>query len=313
VSTRISVVVVSYAHEKMIEQAIGSILPQLGPDDELLVCDDCSPDNTVAVAMGCADGDPRVTVVPGAENVGVSANINRGLEVARGEFVAVIAGDDAFCPGKLARQAAVMEADAQCVLVYHDVWVTNEHLQATGERALGRGFHPEGRGIDALLMSHGNFIPGPSGMFRQAAAGHIRFDSRFDMCSDRLFWARCAQEGTTRYIDEPLALYRRHSGSMTGRVPGRARRAYDAANLMLNVAGLECHVGEAAVVRGRALAGWRLLKDGFQSGSRDDLWEGATSASRSPTALLRSIAWDQRRRLPRLVGIQLERRAASRG
>jgi glycosyltransferase involved in cell wall biosynthesis len=79
-----------------------SALWQTCSEIELIVVDDASTDNTYRVATSLVD--PRVKVIRQANNRGVSAALNTGIQAARGEFIAILEHDDLWLPHKLARQ-----------------------------------------------------------------------------------------------------------------------------------------------------------------------------------------------------------------
>lgn len=300
---RVTIVVVTYCHGAMLEECLTSWLHQDVDDFEILVCDDASPDDgeTLAVARRFAEADPRVRVLEAEANGGVSRNLNRGLDAARGDFIAIIAGDDAATPTRLRRQIEAMEADPDCALVYSDALLADRELdRVIGLYSQRAHRHPEGEGLAATLIADGNFVCGPTGMVRRSKVGDLRFDPRVDMTSDRLYWAACAQRGTVRYVDRPLSIYRTHPASMTARNDARARKAFEHQRTMFDIAEQELGIAPEAVARGRVLARWKFAKDCLRRG---DLAEAARLVGRdmaqSPRTLARAIRLDQAARLRR--------------
>lgn len=90
--------------EKYISDAISSVIAQSVTDWELLVIDDRSTDGTAAIARGFSNADSRIRVYSNDENIGVAATRNRGISLARGEWIAFLDSDDLWRPQKLARQ-----------------------------------------------------------------------------------------------------------------------------------------------------------------------------------------------------------------
>ncbi len=89
----LSVVIPSYNHEKFIGQAIDSVLAQTYDNLELIIIDDGSKDNSVELIKSYTD--KRITLVV-QENAGAHNAINKGLEIARGEYLAILNSDDLF-------------------------------------------------------------------------------------------------------------------------------------------------------------------------------------------------------------------------
>lgn len=106
---KISVVVITYNQQETIRQTLDSILAQKGDFDlELVIGEDCSTDNTLAICKEYAskvdncqlNTDNRAVVVKllsGPKNLGITANYFRTLQACTGEFIGDIAGDDYYC------------------------------------------------------------------------------------------------------------------------------------------------------------------------------------------------------------------------
>jgi len=87
-SPKVSVLIASYNHERYIGEAISSVLEQSLTDLELIIVDDGSADNTVAVARSF--DDPRIFVEALPENVGACGAMSIALDRAKGQYVAVL-------------------------------------------------------------------------------------------------------------------------------------------------------------------------------------------------------------------------------
>lgn len=99
----ISVIVPVYRNGHTIVRAVDSVLAQAGVDVEVVLVDDASPDDSVAVIEAHYGAEPRVRLFRQERNRGQSAARNRAVDEARGEWIAVLDGDDRFRPGRLAR------------------------------------------------------------------------------------------------------------------------------------------------------------------------------------------------------------------
>ena len=106
---KVSVLIPAYNHEKYIGLAIESVLSQTFCDFELLISDDCSPDNTKDVIKGY--NDKRIRTVFFEENQGTVFCLNHLLDIAQGEYIAVLGSDDIWEKDKLEKQLQVLETN----------------------------------------------------------------------------------------------------------------------------------------------------------------------------------------------------------
>lgn len=106
---RITVLMPVYNAASHVTEAVRSVLSGRFAELEMLAIDDGSTDASLARLK--AIDDPRLRIVINPANRGLIATLNRGLELAEGEYVARMDADDVSMPGRLARQLAFMEAN----------------------------------------------------------------------------------------------------------------------------------------------------------------------------------------------------------
>ena len=104
----VSVILPVYNAGEYLRPAVDSILNQTFPDFELIIIDDCSPDDSLAVAR-TYEADPRVRVLANAQNRGRSFSDNYAATFARGRYIAKMDADDVARPDRLQRQVAFLE------------------------------------------------------------------------------------------------------------------------------------------------------------------------------------------------------------
>ena len=138
-----SVVVPCYNGEATLAATIGGVLGQTLQDFEIIIVDDGSKDGSLAEAHALAQRDPRIHVI-GQPNAGVSAARNRGIQAARGEFVALLDADDLWVADYLAVHLARMRADAGLGVSFSDVHFMEADGTLSGERTRSKldGFAP---------------------------------------------------------------------------------------------------------------------------------------------------------------------------
>jgi len=102
----VSIVVITYNSSKYVVETLDSIRLQTYQNIELIISDDASSDNTITICKSWLKQNEsryvRTEVVTSPKNTGIPANCNRGINVAHGEWVKLIAGDDVLCPDYLA-------------------------------------------------------------------------------------------------------------------------------------------------------------------------------------------------------------------
>lgn len=105
----VSILMTSYNRADFIGEAIESVLASSLKEFELIICDDCSIDETVSIANKYAVNDSRIRVYEHTENVGDYPNRNRAASYARGKYIKYIDSDDAIYPHALQIMVDCME------------------------------------------------------------------------------------------------------------------------------------------------------------------------------------------------------------
>ena len=208
---RVSVVVPCYNAERYLAAALDSALGQVGVSLEVLVADDGSTDGTPAVLARYAD---RVRVLH-QDHRGPSAARNACLRAARGDYVALLDADDRFRPGKLARQAAVLDARPDVGLVSTG-WLV---VDADGRPLPRQGWSRDEGDVRRRLLL-GNLAHPVAVMLRRAQALDAGgFDETLQVNEDWDLFLRLALRGAQwACIDEALCEYRVHGGQSHRRV-----------------------------------------------------------------------------------------------
>lgn len=105
----VSIITPVYKCEEYIEKTMNSVLAQTYPNWEMLLVDDCSPDNSAELVRAYAQRDPRFRYIRLETNSGAAIARNVGLENAKGRYIAYLDADDIWLPEKLERQIRFME------------------------------------------------------------------------------------------------------------------------------------------------------------------------------------------------------------
>ncbi|MBK8047624.1 MAG: glycosyltransferase family 2 protein [Anaerolineales bacterium] len=124
-STRVSIIIPAYKGAKVIGDAIESVLRQNYGNFELLVVDDCSPDNTGEVVRTYAALDPRVRYIRQQVNGGADVARRTGLDLSTGDIVVFLDQDDQIHPDKLAAHVALLDEDPTLGVTYNSRFELN--------------------------------------------------------------------------------------------------------------------------------------------------------------------------------------------
>lgn len=175
-----------------------------------------SPDagKVPAVREGDAGGTPAVQVILNETNLGTYGTLNRALEAASGEFIAILNDDDVWLPDKLAAQVALMERHPEVGLVHTDGYF----IDGKGERMEGSplGFEfPRTETGDVLLdLVYQNKIIASAALVRRSCFDELGgFNPNYFGSGDWEMWLRIAEQHQVGYVDEELTLYRVHGAN----------------------------------------------------------------------------------------------------
>ncbi len=224
----VSVMIAAWKSEDFIHTAISSALSQAGVDVEVIVVDDCSPDNTVEAALAAGAGDPRLRVVRQSVNGGPSVARNRALDMANGRFVAVLDADDHLMPGRLAQLVETGDTVSADIIIDNMVRVNaaGDHLDEgafldgedwSSRRSLGLAEYLSGN----VFMSGGRALGYLKPLFRTETLRRLglRYEPDLRNSEDYYLVADLLAQGATM-VFEPIEgyAYRVDAGSISHRL-----------------------------------------------------------------------------------------------
>jgi glycosyltransferase involved in cell wall biosynthesis len=221
--------ILAYNHERFVRQAVeGALMQQCSYPFEIVVCDDCSTDNTREVCLNLQKEYPgKIRLLLNERNKGVINNYFDVMRQCRGKYIADCAADDYWTdPLKLQKQADILEQREDVVLVFSD-W--KDLFEKTG-KIMDRTNSPRLRfkkkimditDIPAFLNSVGNTSMLNINMccFRREAALAVfeEYNRLFDAgkypCEDCQLLCLLLCRGLFYYIDEELGVYRNDNAS----------------------------------------------------------------------------------------------------
>jgi len=208
----VCVCIPTYNGAAFLREAIQSVLDQSFRDFELLIVDDGSTDATLDIARSFTD--PRVSIYQNEKRLGIPGNWNRGLSLARGEYLCIFHQDDVMLPENLARKVAVLTADPTISFVHSAV----EFLVEAAAPNLPPNWI-DNAAEDCVFDGHtyfykllfSNRICAPAVVMRRSPLSRVgQFDERLGFACDYVMWMKLCAEGNVGFISQPLLLYRWH-------------------------------------------------------------------------------------------------------
>ncbi len=206
----VSVVLPVYNCPRLVGQAVESILAQTYTDFELIVIDDGSNDETPDVMLRYTD--PRIRLISQA-NRGLAGTLNRGIDLARGRYIARQDQDDVSFPERLAMQVAFLEAHPSCALLgtWAEIWRDDTRTDRAHR-------HPSDNATLQFELLLDNPFVHSSVMIRKAAlerVGAYSTDQGRQPPEDYELWSRIARQFEVANLPEVLHAYREIGGSMS--------------------------------------------------------------------------------------------------
>ncbi|MEL6914285.1 MAG: glycosyltransferase family A protein [Pseudomonadota bacterium] len=211
----VSVVLPVHNRETLVGRAIESVLAQDLADFELLVIDDCSTDGTVA-AVERYTADARVRLVRNETNLGPSGARNRGIELARGRYIAFQDSDDRWFPEKLAIQIAALERDPTvracfCGALYY---ASEQCYYIPGPETLDEAGKRSGD-LSSTVLYRNPVTPQALLVHRELFDEVGPFDATLRVNEDWELVIRMAQATRFAFVEEPLAIIYRTANSVS--------------------------------------------------------------------------------------------------
>jgi len=199
---KVTVLMPVYNGERYLREAIDSILSQTFRDFEFLIINDASTDGSVQIINSYTD--PRIRLVHNETNLGRCATPNKGLDLAKGEYLARMDCDDLCLPARLEKQVKFLNA-------HPDVGVCGTWIKLFMGTDLIIKYPLNHEEIKCHLLL-GSQLAGASAMYRKKVflANHLYYDLNYRLAEDYELWTRCVYATRLANIPEILYKYRWH-------------------------------------------------------------------------------------------------------
>lgn len=218
----IDIAVPNYNYGRFLPDCLNSIRSQAVADLRILIIDNASTDDSVAVARRMAAKDPRIELRLNERNMGPHASFNAGIDWARGDYFAIVCADDMLAPGALERAIEAMESDRDITVAFGrtDFFGDDGPPPTHAPSGPGKAQVMDGREfIAAFCRSGRTLVDGPTAIVRTAAqkqAGHYRRE--LPHTDDVEMWLRLGCLGKAVRIDAVQVLARIHAHNQSASV-----------------------------------------------------------------------------------------------
>jgi glycosyltransferase involved in cell wall biosynthesis len=225
----VSFVVPCYKLGHLLAECVNSILAQTYSDFEVLIMDDCSPDDTMAIAASFHD--PRVEYIRNESNIGHLRNYNKGIQLSRGKYVWLISADDYLRrPYVLERYIQLMEKHVGVGFSFCPGVGVNNHEETSvlSYSVIDKNDHVINGRLFLERLINQNIVIAASVMARRECYEHAGFfpldavwagrHVEMGWVGDWYLWCVFSLSFDVAYFAEPMVCYREHDMNMTATI-----------------------------------------------------------------------------------------------
>ena len=217
----VSVCVITYQSARYVEETLDSIWAQTYANLQLVVSDDGSTDETVAICQrwlaAHADRFESADLLTVPANTGITANANRAFRAGKGEWLKVIAGDDKLLPNCVADYIEFAAAHPKADILFADMTAFGDGLSEQSPERYHRFFTRLSARERWLYLLAYNPYPAPASFVRRRTFEQLGgFDESIPLMEDKPFWIKATSAGTAMdCLDTITVAYRKHAQSVT--------------------------------------------------------------------------------------------------
>jgi glycosyltransferase involved in cell wall biosynthesis len=272
----VSIITPCYNAERYIGEAIDSVLNQSYQRFELIIINDGSTDNSENIIKKYQERDNRIKLIQ-QTNCGVAASRNKGMEIAKGEYIAFLDADDVWKEENLKIKIETLQSSTDIHWVFSDIYLADENLNKFQITEGGSDKNV----LKSLLSRSGDVIHAPSNLVIKKECIRntgIRFDLRLPPSEDLDFCIQLASCGfNAKRIARPLLIYRVLKNSLS-----RNLKTLEAGNLLIYKKHSDSELFRSFGFKMRCLSNTYLILGG-------SWWVNGKNKTRGLLFILRSI------------------------
>lgn len=212
----VSVIMSNYnTPEEYLCSAIESILNQTYQNFEFIIIDDCSTDNSLSIIESYTDD--RIKIIKNEQNLGITKSLNRGLAVAKGEFVARMDADDISLETRFEKQVEFLKNHPDHIVCGTGVELIGDWQTKHSNKFICRKIpDKEAFQIHLLFGNYPNIVH-PTAMFNHnlLLKHKITYNENYPLAQDYRMWVSCSEIAECANIPETLLNYRVHNKAVS--------------------------------------------------------------------------------------------------
>ena len=212
-NVKCSVIIPLYNGERFIRETIKSCISQTLAQLEVIVVDDCSKDASLGIVRQLALEDKKIRFYRNEVNLGLSKTVNRGVSVARGDYILVIGHDDLLRTDHV--EIMLEEFESDTAFVHCNSMQIDQNGKESGF-LLNDKDQVERTEKFLLYSSFFNPVGSTGTVIRKSAFETVGgWDEKYRNFGEWLLWIKLACVGKVKYTTRTYAYYRRHQTNMT--------------------------------------------------------------------------------------------------
>lgn len=207
-----SVVMAVYNTEELwLKQSVESILKQTLEDFEFIIVLDCPTDNSAEIIREYEKNDTRIRVLVNESNLGLTKSLNRGLEIAKGKYIARMDADDVSVCYRLERQVQYLENHDNVAAVGSRCYTTNLNNIVLSEWIDNHEL------LRIRMLFHNAGLPHPTAMIRRSVLlqHNIKYTEWAKKAQDYKLWVDLLPFGELVLLPDVLLIYREHTSQIS--------------------------------------------------------------------------------------------------
>lgn len=198
-----------YNSELFISDTINSVISQTHKNWELILIDDCSQDKTLKIVQPFLDKYPNINLIKNNKNSGTAISRNKGINIAKGSFIAFLDADDLWKPEKLNKQISFMKTNG-CDVCFSSYELIDEQ---------GKTINKKVKALNVLTYSKllkSNYVGNLTGIYNTKTLGKI-ISPNLRKRQDWLLWLKALEisKKPALGLAESLAYYRIRENSIS--------------------------------------------------------------------------------------------------